>query len=69
MEQIDTLSTDIVSSNSSVVTSFGLDISYSTMTKIKNDYDILLSSFVAQKDEFSAGDIIDIIGEPYAHTI
>lgn len=68
MEQTETLSADIKTSNPGVVTTFSLDASYASMAKIKNDYDILIPLFIEQKDEFSAEDIVTIIGEPYTHT-
>jgi uncharacterized repeat protein (TIGR02543 family) len=60
-EQLGTLSSDITSSNSQVV-SFSLLLSTDIQNKIKADYLVMIPIFITNKENFSAEDVLIFIG-------
>lgn len=66
-EQLNTLQSDIISSNPGVVTSFNFNVSTTHKEKIIYDYNNLIDLFILQKEDYSPENIIDFIGSEYNH--
>lgn len=65
-EQYDSLVTDVKANNANLST-FNIDVSAETKTKIEADYSTMIDIFITNKENITALNILEYIGDKYAH--
>jgi hypothetical protein len=67
VEKLDDFESDVLTENTSVLSTFSLDVDSNIIDKIDDDYLTLIDIFITQKDEMTPESIIEIIGDVYEH--